>query len=177
MRRTIIGVALGAAALAVGLGATTPAYAQDFQAQLRGFQEVPAISTPATGTFEATVRPGQIDYVLTYDRLQGEVAVAHIHFGQTGVNGGISAFLCSNADDAPVGVPTCPDSGTVTGTILRADVIGPEAQGIAPGQFGKLAAAMRAGITYANVHSDDFPAGEIRGQIRRVQQAPAGAGN
>jgi hypothetical protein len=170
MRRMIIGAAVGAAASAIGLGAPTPAHAQEFTARLQGFQEVPAaISTPATGTFNATLRPGQIQYELTYDDLQGDVTQAHIHFGQTGVAGGISAFLCSNVD-APEGVQPCPEPGMpVTGTIQRADVIGPEAQGIAPGQFGELARAMRSGITYANVHTTLFPAGEIRGQVGRVR--------
>ena len=45
------------------------------------------------------------------------------------------------------------------------DVIGPEAQGIEPGAFAELIAAMRAGHTYANVHSSKWPTGEIRTQI------------
>ena len=56
----------------------------------------------------------------------------------------------------------------MTGTIAAADVIGPAAQGIAPGEFRELVRAMRAGATYANVHSTTFPAGEIRGQIVRA---------
>ena len=49
MRRMIIGAAVGAAASAIGLGAPTPAHAQEFRARLQGFQEVPAaISTPNT---------------------------------------------------------------------------------------------------------------------------------
>ena len=168
MRRMIIGAAVGAA-VALGSGAPIPAQAQEFTAQLRGFQEPPPVSTPGTGTFDATLRPGQIQYELTYDNLRGDVTQAHIHFGQVGVNGGISAFLCSNADDPPAGVQPCPEPGVpVTGTIQAADVIGPTGQGIAPGQFGRLAAAMRSGVTYANVHTTLFTAGEIRGQIRRV---------
>ena len=176
MRRMIIGAAVGAAASAIGLGAPTPAHAQEFEARLQGFEEVPAaISTLATGTFNATLRPGQIQYELTYDNLQGDVTQAHIHFGQTGVAGGISAFLCSNADDRPEGVQACPESGVpVRGAIQRADVIGPAAQGIAPNQFGELVRAIRSGITYANVHTDLFPAGEIRGQIRRARAGGPG---
>jgi hypothetical protein len=53
----------------------------------------------------------------------------------------------------------------VTGTITPADVIGPANQGIGPGEFDEFVAAIRAGVTYANVHTGSFPAGEIRGQI------------
>jgi CHRD domain-containing protein len=45
-------------------------------------------------------------------------------------------------------------------------VIGPNNQGLEPGAFDELVRAMRAGFTYANVHSNRFPAGEIRGQIK-----------
>jgi hypothetical protein len=38
-------------------------------------------------------------------------------------------------------------------------------QGIEPGAFDELTRAIRKGVTYANVHTDLFPAGEIRGQI------------
>jgi hypothetical protein len=51
-----------------------------------------------------------------------------------------------------------------------ADVIGPTTQGIEPGAFAELVRAMRAGVTYTNVHSTKFPAGEIRGQINDTNQ-------
>jgi len=61
-------------------------------------------------------------------------------------------------------------AGLVTGTITPADVIGPTAQGIAPGEWNELVAAIRAGVAYANVHSTTQPAGEIRGQINDNDQ-------
>jgi hypothetical protein len=54
----------------------------------------------------------------------------------------------------------------VTGTARATDVIGPTAQGIAPGEFAKILDAIRSGAAYANVHTTRFPGGEIRGQIR-----------
>ena len=38
-------------------------------------------------------------------------------------------------------------------------------QGILAGEFDELVEAIRAGATYANVHSTEFPPGEIRDQI------------
>jgi hypothetical protein len=38
-------------------------------------------------------------------------------------------------------------------------------QGIAAGDFAEILAAMRAGAAYVNVHSGNFPGGEIRGQV------------
>ena len=41
----------------------------------------------------------------------------------------------------------------------------PAAQGIAAGEFNELVAAIRAGATYANVHSTKYEGGEIRAQL------------
>jgi hypothetical protein len=141
-------------------------------ARLRGYDEVPAISTVGNGRFTGRVTGGEtFEYRLTYSDLQNVVA-AHIHLAQRGVNGGVMAFLCGGGDK-----PACPTTGgTVTGTIDMDDIIGPAGQGIAPGEFGEFVAAMMAGVAYVNVHTNDgvdppntgpgdFPGGEIRGQI------------
>lgn len=138
------------------------------RARLSGFQEVPALASAATGTFEARLLPNSsFTFELSYRGLEGNATQAHIHFGQKSVNGGVSVFLCSNLGNAPAGTQSCPSpGGTVTGTITAASVIGPLGQDISPGQFDELIRAMRAGVTYANVHSTKFPAGEARGQIK-----------
>jgi len=125
------------------------------------------VSSVATGSLEATIddSASEIEFTLTFAELEAPVLFAHIHFGQRSVNGGVAAFLCGGG-----GKPVCPQSGTVTGTIVPADVVGPAPQGIAAGEFGELVAAIRAGRTYANVHSTKFPGGEVRGQINDDNQ-------
>ena len=154
-------------ALAVGSALAGDDDDGDFRASLNGYNEVVgppegSVSTTGRGTFRAEVEGNRIDYTLTYSRLEGTVSQAHIHFAQRHVGGGVIAFLCGGGDK-----PACPSpSGTVTGTIDPADIIGPEPQGIEPGSFAEAVRAMRAGATYANVHSTPrWPAGEIRGQI------------
>jgi hypothetical protein len=161
------------------LAAAQPALADDdhgFNAHLVGFKEVPSISTGASGEFKAQVNNNEtaIDWELSYKDLEGGVQQAHIHFAQRGVNGGITVFLCTNLGNGPTGIQGCPAApATITGTIMAADVSPnipatemARTQGINTGEFDELLRAIRAGATYANVHSTTWPGGEVRGQIR-----------
>lgn len=168
-------LAISLAPLTVALAiAAVPAAAQTMHARLHGYQEVPAVSTAASGEFSAKIdeNAGSIYWELTYDGMQATVVQSHIHFGQHSVNGGITAWLCQSATNpAPAAVaattPLCTSpSGTLSGTITSASVVGPGgAQQIGPGEFEELVRAMRAGVTYVNVHTSLSPGGEIRGQI------------
>lgn len=172
MRSKRLQLAGAVAALAVASVVTTTALAggdREVRTRLTGFQEVPAVSTDASGKFSAKLRTSsqEIRYELSYADLTGAVQQAHIHLGQRAVNGGISAFLCSNLGNGPAGTQACPAApATITGTIRPADVVGPADQGIDAMQFDELVRAIRAGVTYANVHSETFPGGELRGQLK-----------
>ena len=152
-----------ALAIVALLAAASAARAQDTirAALISGYSEVPAISSTGVGQLTGTLDPAAIDYTLTFSGIPTTVTASHIHVGQKDVSGGVSAFLCGGGSK-----PACPQSGSISGTIVAADVIGPSGQGVSAGEFDELAAAMRAGVTYVNVHSSAFPAGEIRGQIR-----------
>ena len=142
---------------------------QNLRASLTGYEEVPAVSTVADGSFHARFDEGDasIKWTLTYEGLEAPTTQAHIHFGAPRTAGGITVFLCSNLGNGPAGTPACGSpSGTVSGTITAADVIGPAGQGLAAGDYDELVAAIRSGMAYANVHSTKFPGGEIRGQLR-----------
>jgi CHRD domain-containing protein len=160
------------AVLVAGAVAGTVAIAgggKEIREKLTGYEETPlALSTSGEGKFEARIdRHAQsISYRLSYRNLEAKVTQAHIHFGAEGQTGGISVFLCSNLGNGPAGTQPCPDQpATITGTIVPKDVIGPTAQGIDPGEFGELVDAIRAGVAYANVHSEKYPGGEIRAQF------------
>ncbi|HEX2345598.1 MAG TPA: CHRD domain-containing protein [Gaiellaceae bacterium] len=133
--------------------------------KMSGYLEVPSVSTTARGTIEVKINNNStIEYKLTYSGLSGNPAQAHIHLGQPSANGGVVAFLCGGG-----GKSACPasTSGTVSGTIVAADIQALAAQGIAgPADFGEVTAAMKAGFTYANVHTASFTGGELRGQVR-----------
>ncbi len=159
------------AAIIVTLAAPTIlAQNATLHARLSGYNETPqTISTAATGSFKAKIVGDSIEYELSYEDLQGTVTQAHIHFGQAGLTGGIAAWLCETATNrGPVGTPLCPgpNSGTVSGVITPAQIIGPAGQGISVGEFDALIAAIKEGAAYANVHSSFVGSGEIRGQIK-----------
>jgi CHRD domain-containing protein len=163
MRKLVLASFLGVALIA---SAATAAVAHNDngkgKARLDSYQETPlTLSTPASGSFRIRMASGGLQYKLRYEGFTTPVLFAHIHLGARGLTGGVIAFLCGGGSK-----PACPQgSGTVEGTIAVADVIGPANQGIAPGEMTEVIKALRRGAVYANVHSQQFPGGEIRGQI------------
>jgi hypothetical protein len=136
-----------------------------FRTKLVGAQEVPVVSTKASGEFEARIESdGSVSYKLSYEGLEGgNTLFAHIHLGQRSVNGGVMTFLCGGGTK-----PTaCPNgSGTVEGTITASDILGLATQQVPAAGFDEFVNALRNGTAYANVHTTASPGGEIRGQIR-----------
>lgn len=135
-----------------------------FTAHLSSFNEVPAIATGASGSFRATLNDAQtvLSFELSWSGLSGPPMVAHVHLGQFFANGAVSFFLCGGG-----GQPSCPQmtSGTIRGTVTAANVMAVPAQGLQAGNLGQILGAMRMGVTYANMHTMQFPGGETRGEI------------
>jgi len=163
------------AALLLAFAAPAALGDEKIKARLTGYEEVPSVSTPASGEFEAKISrdEGMIEYELSYSGLVGTVQQSHIHFAQKGVNGSIVVWLCqTTTTPAPLSVagltPFCPQSGTVTGTITAANVItaGTASQQIVAGELAEVIGAIRAHRAYVNVHATPLnPSGEIRGQV------------
>ena len=183
LRHLIIGAGLAVAAAI----ATAPAVAQEYKARLDGFFEVGAlpalnntttpptftaptgaILTNGTGKLRLVVDLNSASYSLTYSGLTSDVLQAHLHFGKVHVAGGIYTFLCTNLGNGPAGTPACPAAGgTVTGTLTAASIRPVPSQNITAGNFDALLAALSSDTTYVNVHTKNFPSGEIRGQTQR----------
>jgi len=167
-------LALTAAALLMPAASAT---AEDFHAKFSGFNEVGALNAE-TGAIlsngQATLKLNlnrqlqSLTYTLTFSNLGAPVTQAHIHFGKVHVPGGVMVFLCTNLNNGPAGTPACPaGGGTVTGTLTPASVVGPAAQNIPAGDFQGVVEALQSDSAYGNIHTTQFPAGEIRGQVRR----------
>jgi hypothetical protein len=128
-RRLSIGLVV-LVALLILMGAPRSVLADEaIKATLKGFNEVPAVSTTGHGQFHATISADQhsIGYELTYDGIERSILQGHIHLAQRSVNGGIILFLCATNTTtpapAPAGTAPCPlNGGTVTGTLTANDI-------------------------------------------------------
>src|ERR1700730_8048841 len=165
---------LRVAALVAVLGLTIAAtnaneVTATFRARLTGFQEVPPKISPSTGRFEATATGSRIPYRLTHSTLSSPAFMAHIHFGQPAVNGGVFLWLCGSAAAAgPAGTPTCPaEGGSVSRNGVTAhDIQGLSDQNLSAGDFAAALSILANGAAYVNVHTTNFKGGEIRGFVR-----------
>ena len=141
-----------------------------------------AVLTDATGTLHLDLdkKTSTIAYTLTYTGpFTSDVQQAHIHFGKSRDSGGIVVWLCqTTAKPAPASVaaitPFCtttPSStATVTGTIMAANVLALAGQNVPAGVFDAIADALTSNTAYVNIHTLNFPGGEIRGTIRSEEE-------
>jgi hypothetical protein len=142
----------------------------EFSAKLVGFEELPAIFSKGSGTLDLDLNRNArtITFKLAFSGLSAPVTQSHIHFGKRHVAGAVTVFFCTNLSNGPAGTQPCPaGGGTVTGTITGANVGAIAAQALPAGDFDALVAIIETHTAYANVRTTNFPAGEIRGQIRR----------
>jgi hypothetical protein len=138
--------------------------ATNFSATLSGANEVPAVTTPATGTATLSVSGSQITYTIEVANLQNPV-LAHIHIAPAGENGPVRLNLCGTTDS-----PACSSGTSVLVTGTNGTTVGSP-----PITFDSLLSAMRTGGAYVNVHTSSAgctpgepgcnPGGEIRGQV------------
>ena len=128
--------------------------ATSFTAALSGANEVPPVTTTATGSATLSVSGAAITYTVNVTDLQNDAVVAHIHVAPTGVNGPVRLNLCGTGAPEPA-CSTTPTGVLATGTNgTTLDVT-----------FDELLTAMRTGGAYVNVHTSANQGGEIRGQI------------
>ncbi len=134
---------------------------RNFRTHLTGAEEVPPVETLAQGqaVFQLSADGSALRYRLNVANIEN-VLMAHIHMAPAGSNGGVVAWLYP-AGPPPSLIPGRSDGVLVTGTITEANLVG----ALAGQPLSALVDAMMAGNTYVNVHTSQFPGGEIRGQI------------
>lgn len=166
------GVALGSQfgnALASGGQETTPPEQLSgiFLAGATGGQEVPPVETEAQGAavFAVNEDGDGIDYALAVQDLE-DLTMAHIHQAPLGENGEIVVWLYPEDVQEPDPIPGEFDGTLATGTFGADDLIGP----LEDEPLETALEAMVDGETYVNVHTEENPEGEVRGQIVTVTE-------
>jgi CHRD domain len=161
MSKKIVGIMLAAvfAVALASIGITTndltrSAFAQDqkFTATLSGQDEVPPTNSQATGMAEFIVMGDSVGYTVNASNMQG-VTAGHIHSGKQGENGPVVVTLFKN--DSPTNEVS--ENGSITPDKLEGPMAGK--------QLTDLASTMSNGDTYVNIHTEQNPNGEIRGQL------------
>ena len=131
----------------------------EFTATLNAANERQANPVNSSGTGTATVvQTGtEFAYTVNYSGLTGSPTLAHIHGpADASVSTGVMvAFNPSSASGT---------SGSFSGRFIAADIL--SQGGRPPVSVDSLVALMKSGNVYVNVHTAQYPAGEIRGQLR-----------
>jgi hypothetical protein len=154
MRRfALVGILLMTAAL--GVGCSDDNDDEVFEAVLSGSNEVPARSTAANGRAHVIIHGDTVSFSVEVDDISN-LTVSHIHTGASGTNGPVRVNLYTGG---PV-ITTADKMVLAQGSF--------DASGVTGISYAQLVSEIRAGTAYVNVHSQTFPGGEIRGQLRPV---------
>jgi hypothetical protein len=142
----IIAAALLAAAPAAALAAT-----EHFHAVLLGASETPPTGVAGAGALDATLdtTTRTLTYTLTWSGLTGAATMAHFHGpAAPGVAAGVQVSIRDKASPGEAAALTSPVNAQA---ILTVDQV----------------AQLEQGLWYVNVHSAQFPKGELRGQVTK----------
>lgn len=114
-----------------------------YSAELNGKNEVPPVTTDATGTAKFTLDRGSktLSWEVTYKGLTGDAVAAHLHGpAKEGANAGVAVPFT-----APLASP------------IRGSAVIPDS----------VIAQLDNGEIYINIHTAANPNGEIRGQVKK----------
>ncbi len=106
-------------------------------AQLAGGESVPPVGTPASGSCLAELHSDGDELTIRCTHDVAQPVAAHVHMGPPGEEGPI---ICNLGD------PVSPIQATCFG-------------------FAQFSEALAEGNLYVNIHSSEYPYGEIRGQL------------
>ena len=154
---------LAAGALMLALPGGVFAADEVFTATLTGDAQVPPLDVDGTGKATVTISDDEstISWDVTYSGLTGAPGAGHIHFGAVDATG-------------PVMIPFATVTATgSSGSFAAADYA--TGEGL-PADWAGVLAAIRAGDTYVNIHTEANGAGEIRGQLAASSAPPTDTG-
>jgi hypothetical protein len=138
-------ISLLMASIALGLAGAPAAYAESiaFKTDLKGSEEVPPNDSQGTGTVDATfdTESKAFAWTIEYSGLTGDATAAHFHGpAAAGANAG----------------PVVPIDGALASPIKGEATLTDE-----------QATQLQDGMWYFNLHTAQYPDGELRGQVTK----------
>lgn len=133
---------------------SSPAPDASYVADMTGAQEVPSNNSKGTGTATLSIDGTSLKYSVEVHDLSGAPTMAHIHVGANGVNG------------PPVYTFAIAPGAGMSGDIAEGsiDLTKDASAGVSGDSLRTL---LNNGNAYINVHTKNFPGGEIRGQVMK----------
>jgi hypothetical protein len=166
-------------AVALMLAANATAIPIEYVANLSGAKESPPNASPGTGFVTATfdLATHTLDLQVTFSGLTSPTTAAHIHAPTPFPFSGVAGV----ATQVPffIGFPIGVTSGTYDQTFntLDSSFYNPAFLtangGTAAGAEAAFAQALDQGKAYFNIHTENFPSGEIRGFLHTPDAGPA----
>jgi len=129
-------------------------------AQLNDDQTVPRVQSRASGRAGYTLKPDAVSFTHVFRRLKN-IRMAHLHLGARGETGPVVANLLPADFDPTNRRQVRKLSRVLSGFITADDLVGP----LAGQSIASLADAIQSGNIYVNIHTEQNPSGEIRGQV------------
>lgn len=113
-------------------------------------QETGEVESDGSGSFSYTISGDQLCYTLEVRDLTGAPVAAHIHVGARNVAGSVVVPLLT------------PPAATST---VSACITAAEGGALTPAELAAIEADPRS--FYVNVHTQQYPGGEVRGQLKK----------
>ena len=156
MSYRIFGLVAGAVLVAGRTAYAVTARSTSYVSKMNGAQETPANNAKGTGTATLSIDGTKLKYSIDIKDLSGAPTAAHIHVGAMGVSG------------PPVYTIALKSGVGMSGEIAEGsiDLTKDASSGVSGDSLKTL---LNNGHAYINVHSKNFPGGEIRGQVMKKQ--------
>jgi len=133
-----------------------------FSSRLDGANEVPPVNSRARGfaIYSLNVDGDELKFRHAFGRLRN-IRMAHLHLGAEGENGPVVASLLPVDFDPQNQRQVRRLSRFISGTLTSDDLVGP----LTGRPLDALSAEIAAGNIYINIHTEENPSGELRGQL------------
>jgi hypothetical protein len=145
--------------LGLGLSGAAQAAAIFLSADIDGAQAGTTSGSTASADVQYDTNTMELDWSISEVTPFFDTPVSFAHFHGPALPGdtaGVQVWICDNTGDGPTGTPLCGIEG---------ELFSVGSAGISADQADDLL----SGLWYINIHTEEYPPGEIRGQVLQAQ--------